>query len=135
MADIANLAIQDGKATPLTHTFYPLKSGMDAAWRTSDSALPLIGQETVNARIKRLPSGINVVTLTLDGPALETATGANSSGYTAAPKVGYVNRVKVEFMLPDRGLSSQRKDLRVLLIDLLSEVNIVDIVDNILPPT
>lgn len=135
MADIANLAIQDGKATPLTHTFYPLKSGMESAWRTADASLPLIGQETASARIKRLPSGINVVALSLDGPALETATGANLSGYTAAPKVGYVNRVKVEFMFPDRGLTGQRKDLRVLLIDLLSEANIVDIIDNVLPPT
>jgi len=71
----------------------------------------------------------------LDGPALETATGANSSGYTAAPKVGYVNRAKVEFMLPDRGLAAQRKDLRVLLVDLLNEPNIVDFIDNVLPTT
>lgn len=135
MTDIANIAIQDGKGTPLTHTFAPVRSGLDSAWRTSDAALPLIGQETISVKFKKTGSGVNIVSVGLDLPALETATGANASGFTAAPKVAYVNRVKVEFLLPDRGTAAQRTDLRVLIRDLLGEAALIDIVDNVLPPT
>lgn len=134
MADIANIAIQDGKATPLTHTFTPIRSGLDSSWRTTDPALPLIGQEVISVKFKKTGSGVNIVTVGLDLPALETATGANSSGFTAAPKVAYINRVKVEFLLPERGTASQRKDLRILLQDLVGEAAFLDIVDNVIPP-
>lgn len=135
MSAIANIAIQDGQAAPVTHTFYPITSGSDSSWRENQASLPLIGQGTV-VQVLKLDSknGLNRVRLVLDVPALETATAANSQGYTAAPKVAYSNRVTVEFILPSRGTAAQRKDVRVLLSNLLKDATVVDTIDNLNMP-
>lgn len=134
MAAIADIAIQDGQATPATHTYKAIESGPKSGWRTANSSLPLVGQETITASISKTTTGLNVVRLVVDLPALETASGSNSSGYTAAPKVAYSNRIKVEAVLPERGTASQRTDLRVLLRNLLTNAQVVDIIDNLTPP-
>ena len=134
MASITSIAISDGKATPVTHTFQPIRSGENAEWRTADSSLPLVGQESLSTKYSRTKSGMNVVTMVLNLPALETATGANASGYTASPKVAYFHKVKVEFLLPERGTPAQRTDLRALLRSALANALVIDVVDNLAPP-
>lgn len=135
MSAIANIVIQDGKATPATHTFYPIMSGQESSWRENQASLPLVGQGTV-VEVLKLDNrnGLNRVRLVLELPALETATGANSTGYTAAPKVAYSNRATVEMVLPSRGTSDQRKDLRVLLSNLLKDAVVIDTIDNLNTP-
>jgi hypothetical protein len=132
MSAIGNLVIQDGQGTPVTHTFYPIQSGALSLWRENQSTLPIIGQGTVAVNVKiDTKGGLNKVRVTMDLPALETATDANSAGYTAAPKVAYSNKVTMEFFLPSRGTSAQRKDLRVLIADLMTEAILIDTIDNI----
>lgn len=133
MAAITAITIADGKGTPLNHIYNPINSGNDALWRTSDGALPFIGQERVTVKLKAINASVNSVVVGLELPALETATDANSSGYTAAPKVAYVNRVTMTFMLPNRGLPAQRTDLRTLAKNLLANATIVDYIDNLAP--
>lgn len=77
---------------------------------------------------------MNRVRVVLALPALETVTAQNSAGYTAAPKVAYTNQVSVDFILPNRGTAQQRKDLRVLLSNLLANAQIVDMVENLNRP-
>lgn len=134
MATIANITITDGKATPANHVFSAIKSGLASLWRTTVSSLPLVGQEIARLVFKDASPTVRNVVLSLDLPALESATGSNESGYTAAPKVAYTNRVTCSFMLPDRGLADQRKDLRVLLRNLLNDPQVVDAIDNLIPP-
>lgn len=135
MSAIANIAINDGKAQPVTHTFIPIKSGLEAQWRENNPGLPLVGQPTIVSVLKlNSQNGLNRVKLVLDLPALETATAANSAGYTAAPKVAYSNRVTIDMVLPSRGTDSQRKDLRILARNLLADPVIVDLIDNLSTP-
>lgn len=133
MSAIAAITIADGKGTPENHVYYPITSGLKALWRTSVSTLPFVGQEPLSLSQKDINPQIKSVTLTIDLPALETATDANSSGYTAAPKVAYTNRVTCVFMLPNRGTAAQRTDLRTLLKNALSNAQIVDAIDNLTP--
>lgn len=130
MSVINAIAINDGKATPVAHTFNPVQSSPDALYRENLSSLPLIGQGTVILRTRAV-GDLNRVKLTLQLPVLETATGANAQGYTAAPKVAYHSTVNVEFILPSRGTAEQRKDLRVMLSNLLLNSQVVDNVDNL----
>lgn len=135
MSAIANIAIQDGQATPVTHTLIPIKSGLDSLWRENQAGLPLVGQPTLSSTLKlNTQNGLNRVKLVLELPALETATAANSQGYTAAPKVGYSNRITIDMVLPSRGTSAQRKDLRVLVRNLLADAVIVDLIENLNTP-
>lgn len=132
MSAIANIAIQDGQGTPVTHTFFPLRSGDKSTWRENQTGLALIGQGVVDMMVKQGP--LNKIRLVLELPALETATGANAAGYTAAPKVAYSNKVVVELFLPSRGTAAQRKDLRILASNLLKDATILDSIENLNVP-
>lgn len=133
MSDISTITIADGKGTPENHVFQPINSGNDSLFRTANATLPLIGQEVISAKIKKINPQVSAVVVGIELPALETATSANSSGYTAAPKVAYVNRATLTFMLPVRGTAAQRTDLRTLVKNLLSNAQIIDFVDNLTP--
>jgi hypothetical protein len=130
---IANITINDGQATPVAHTFEPIKSTLPALYRESLADVPVIGNGRVSVN-NRTTNGLNKVTVLLELPALETATGGNPEGYTAAPAEAYKHQVKAEFILPDRGTVAQRKDLRVLLLNLLANAQIVDLIDELAPP-
>ena len=132
MSAIGNIAIQDGQGSPVTHTFYPVKSGEASFFRENQASLPIIGQGTISVVVKPdQKGGLNKVRVTMDLPALETATAANSAGYTAAPKVAYSNKVTMEFFLPSRGTAAQRKDLRVLIADLMTDAQVIDALENL----
>lgn len=135
MSAIANIAIQDGQATPVTHTFYPVQSDPVAIYRENQASLPIVGQGLVNVTFRsKVQDSLQKVRVTLDLPALETATGANSSGYTAAPRVAYTNRAIIDLILPARGTAAQRKDLRVLLSNLLLNAQVIDAIENLNRP-
>lgn len=133
MSAVANIAIQDGQASPVTHTFYPIQTVAPVTYRESLSGVALIGNGSIVANLKHV-NGLSKVNVTLKLPALETVTAQNSQGYTAAPKEAYSNTVKVEFILPDRGTIAQRKDLRTLLMDLFTDAQFIDIVDELRMP-
>lgn len=135
MSQIAPIVIADGKSTPVNHTFGPVVSSPNAMYRESISTLPVTGQGIVDITLKSQPmAAMQTVRIKLILPALETVSGQNASGYTAAPKVAYSNEVYLEFKLPSRGTVDQRKDLRVLASNLLKDAQIIDVVDNLNPP-
>lgn len=132
MSAIANIVLPDGAGTPVNHTFYPLRSGEQSFWRENQSGLALVGQGIVSMSVKQGP--LNKVRLVVDLPSLETATGANSAGYTAAPKVAYNDKMIIECFLPSRGVSDQRRNLRVFGRGLLDNPIIVDVIENLIMP-
>lgn len=134
MSQIANISIADGKATPVVHVFGPVTSAPEAMYRESLLGLPLVGQGTLSSMLKSAANApIQRIRVKLNLPALETATGQNASGYTAAPKIAYSNEVVVDFLLSSRGTPDQRKDLRVMLSNLLKDAQFVDLIDNLSP--
>ena len=134
MAQIANIVVKDGAATPLDHTFIPIATAPKAMYREGISNLPLVGQGQVMIGSAVPGAVLQRVKMTLALPALETVTGQNADGYTAAPRVAYTNTVQVEFILPSRGTAQQRKDLRVMLSNLLMNGQVIDSVDNLNAP-
>lgn len=135
MSAIANIAILDDQGTPVTHTFYPVQSDPSALYRENLPSSALIGQGTISLEIRSKASdSLQRVRAVLALPALETATGANANGYTAAPKVAYTNTATVDFILPARSTAAQRKDLRVLLSNLLLNDQVIDVIDNLNRP-
>ena len=97
MSAQANIVIFDGAATPVSHTFIPLGSSVDpilgkvAAWREVLASVPLYANASLQTTIKRLKSGIQRHELRFQVPVMESISGQNAAGYTAAPKVAYVN--------------------------------------------
>lgn len=135
MSAIAPIVINDGKATPVAHTFNPL-SAVPPKYREAVASVPVIGQPYIDANIVlgKGTDGLNKATLVLAIPVLENVTGGTASGYTAAPKVAYFAQARLEFILPNRSDAATRKDLRVLASNLLSNAQVVDMIENLATP-
>lgn len=138
MAAIAPIAIVDGQTVPVTHTFNPIQSIDPATYsRNGDTSVPVIGQERILLSLKMGAStsdAVNRANLTLRIPVLETPEGGSSSGYVAPPKVAFYLQATVNFFLPNRCTAAHRKDLRVLLKNLLSDAQVVELIDTMARP-
>lgn len=133
MAAIAAITIADGQATPVNHTFNPV-STTPATYRENGSAtVPVIGQSNlvVDTSLNASQTGISKTKVVLVIPVLETASGSTVGGYTPAPTVAYYLTAKLEFLMPSRSTAAQRKDLRVLLRNLLVDNQLVSAIDNL----
>lgn len=136
MAQLANVVINDSAAPSVAHTYVPVSSSNDlTVWRENAAAGSLAGQPSVRLTSKLNPqaSGMSRMRITVDLPA-ESALGTSDQGYKAIPKVDYICRATVDFILPNRSSAAQRKDLRVRLQNLIGNAIIIDAVDNVAPP-
>lgn len=135
MSAIAPITINDGAATPLAHTYNPVSSAPIALFRDTVASLPLVGQCTIAVSEKLdSGSGLNKVRVVLNVPVVETIGTVGANGYVAGPKVAFSVKANVDFILPSRSTMQNRKDLRVMLTNLLANAQIVDTIDNLAPP-
>lgn len=63
-------------------------------------------------------------------PTLETVSN-NSAGYVPSPRPAYACTAKVEFILPERSTSQNRKDLLALTKNLLAHAVATNAVENL----
>lgn len=96
MGAIANIVAFDGAATPVSHTFIPVSvvregDEVTASWREALTNVPVYAQPHVTMKLKRMGSGVYRVSSRVEVPVMESISGQNAAGYTAAPKVAYVN--------------------------------------------
>lgn len=130
MPQAANIVINDGAGSPVSHTFAPI--GFDAnrvLWFEQILPVPANGlaakrigykQERgiVDGREKSLTAS-SKVSYTLHVPTLETLSN-NSAGITPPPQLAYREVARVSFELAERSTEQERKDTRVLLWNLIS---------------
>jgi len=96
MANISNITVFDGQATPVSHTFVAesvtrvTPSKITATWRESSAATPVVAQPRLSIALEKLKSGIFRVERKLEQPILEQATTTGVDGYYAPPKVAHV---------------------------------------------
>lgn len=124
MSQIGNIAINDGKSTPATHTFVP-QSTDPAVYRngaSESSIYGIINDETIRVTAKVNPTGISKVDIQLKTPHLD-ANGQH-----------YYESANVTFLSQGTATPDQRKDSRVLLANLLLNSQIADAVDQLNPP-
>lgn len=137
MATIANITVNDGAPTPVAHVFVPIKSGLSAEWkRTGVAGQPAVAVESLKSSLK-LPdsaNGVNKISLDLSLPVLEQVAGGGQAGYVAPPSLAHIPRVQVTFFGHQRSTAEDRKNLRVMLIALLANAQVIDLVDNLTPP-
>jgi hypothetical protein len=138
MAAIAPIAVNDGQATPVTHTYNPVQTGDLATFkRNGDTAVPVVGFESVVLSLKEAngsSEAVNRAKVTLRIPVLETPTGGTPSGYVAPPRVAYFMMATLEFILPNRSTAGQRKDLRYLAGNLLTNSQVIALIDTLERP-
>lgn len=120
MSAIANVVVYDGEATQVAHTFKPIyvrnENGAQVAfYREAIAGVPLDAQPTLTLSQKPLPSGVTRLSARIAIPVMESVSGQNSAGYTAAPKVAYVTTGEVVLYAPSRSTPQQRRNLRYML--------------------
>lgn len=136
MANIATITINDGQSTPVPHAYNPIQVNPALYRRNGVAGQAIIGQERllIDVENARSLNGVNKINLELVLPVMEQATGGAATGYTAPPAIAHEERVKVTFFFHNRSDAAGRKDLRVLLSNLLLNAQVVDAVDNVTKP-
>lgn len=95
MSNIANITVFDGAATPVSHTLNAVSVSrlpdgtLSALWREGLAGLPTEAQVRMEMRQKVLKSGVTETRCRVVVPVMESISGQNAAGYTAAPKVAY----------------------------------------------
>lgn len=134
MAAVTPIVLPDAQATPVNHTFVPLGPDTKGIWWFEDqSAVSAVGYNRISISLVRPPPAtattrsenrVNRVKVGLYLPALETM-GNNSAGIVPAPTVAYVERVSIEFTLPERATLQNRKDARKFALGVLADAQVV----------
>jgi len=140
MSAVASIALFDAQATPVSHTFIPIGPDTNGTWWWEDqSAVSSIGYNRISMFLKRAQnpapgsnsgSRVNRVSVGVHTPKLETLSN-NSAGLTPPPTVAYIPRCNVEFILPDRSVLQDRKDLRKYVDFLMAEAQLTAMVETL----
>lgn len=123
MPALAPLTVNDGQATPVAHTFSPVRlddKGVASFYdRSSGIAIGFprftfsmkepvglykAGGQSVGQRAYRS-------VMTIDIPKLESTSAATGTGIAPAPTVACVHTARIQMDLPERGALSDRNDL------------------------
>lgn len=128
MSQIANITVFDGAGTPVSHTLNAISvtrqgNKIEAYWRESNPALPTYAQIQLWQTIEVLKSGVYRCSARVDVPTMESVSGQNSAGYTAAPKVAFTDRHEYISYSHPRSTITGRRLTRQLLVNLLGNVS------------
>lgn len=131
MSNIANIVVFDGAVPPVAHTLVPVdvsrdpKTGaIEAVWREQVASLPTYAQVTARARLtKNKRSGVWNVDFRVEVPVMESVSGSNSAGYTAAPKVAYVDTTGLYGHYHERGSIAGRRLSRQIAVNVGGNVS------------
>jgi len=130
MSAQANIVAFDGAATPVSHTFTPVSSSIDpktgenvALWREINAALPVQAQATVRMSALLQKNGVYRMVVSVQVPVMESVSGQNAAGYTAAPAVAYVNTVTAIGYFNKRSSVTDHRIVRKLCENIMQNVS------------
>lgn len=123
MSQIAPIAVYDGATTPVLHTLLAVsvtreKNTVTALWRENLAGVPVYAQVTCTMKLTRTASGVYKAEAKVEVPVMESISGQNSAGYTAAPKVAYINTVNTVGLFHERSDSVGRRLARQMAINI-----------------
>lgn len=120
--------------------FVPNQPKDGLVWWFNRSATVALGHPRVSASFKEpKPNGpmgssdgsrMYKVQWNVYRPTLEVI-GTTDGGYQAVPKKAYENVGKIELQFAERSSMLERQDLRAQLADVFTELNFIDMVDNL----
>lgn len=150
MSQIANIAVYDGASTPVLHTLVPVSvtregGKVKAEWREQIAGVPVNAQVTTSMVIERLASGVYRTETRVAVPVMETVSGQNAAGYTAAPKIAYTNTLVVSGYFHERSDVAGRRLAKQLVANMLNNIStsvaaatagpVSDLIDSLVAPT
>lgn len=127
MAIQSDYTVYDGAATPVQHSMTAAGNIVDgvsgaqtATWTETIAGLPSEAQIRCTMIKKRLKSGVIQTTTRYEVPVMESVSGQNTAGYTAAPKVAYVDRMEWTTFAHPRSVENTRTICWQLLLNTMN---------------
>ncbi len=140
MSAVTNITLNDAQATPVLHTFVPLGPDVNGVWWWEDqTGTASIAYNRISMKLSRpKPAAagdnsdkrVNRVKISIFTPKVE-ALGVADSGYTPSPTVAYTPRCDIEFVVSERALLQDRKDLRKYADFLLAETQLTNMIEGL----
>lgn len=141
MPQSAPIIINDGATTPIAHTFSPIgKDSKGVQWFEQTTPTPVnpLGAKRISYSQTRVLSPDKQLTGTSRAvyvvwvPTLETISN-NSAGIAPPPTTAYAEQSRFEFNLAERSTAQERKDTRVLSLNLLGHAMAIANIDTLQP--
>lgn len=128
MAQQANVTVFDGAATPVSHTLKGDGITQDngtitARWKEGIATVPDYAQVRLTQLRQKLRSGTQRCVTRFEVPVMESISGQNSSGYTAAPKVAYIDRFEMVSLSHPRSTPNSKKLCMQMLLNFCNNVS------------
>lgn len=129
MPSIAAITLTDAAGTPVNHSYVPTDcTSQRALWEEVSISVP-IGRPKAELSISETSNTFQVG-VKLELPVLETLSGGDDGGYVASPQVAYTMTGTAKLILPKRSTLQNRKDLKAMFIDFLSDAFVTAAVEN-----
>lgn len=150
MSQMASIALYDGAATPVGHTFVGVNITREgdttiATYREALPSLPIEAQVELIITLTKLKSGVYRTSTRFNVPVMEAVSGQNAAGYTAAPKVAYVDTCELVSYAHPRSTITSRRLARMLLINFGNNIHssvaaatsgeVSELIDSLIAPT
>lgn len=124
MPTFTSIAINDGESTPVTHTFTPrlIENGV---WEWANSDGVRLGDEIITGSLRETATKTKSRwSLVMPVTVSETINGVVREVYERGA------RVDLTFTFDESTTSQERKNLRVLLADLLADSSVISVIDD-----
>lgn len=141
MPALASFAINDGAATPASHTFSPtdVKEGL-ATWHDRSGGI-VIGYPKISTQLK-FPSSARQgeaskanrvcrVSAKVVLPVLEVTSPSTDTGIQPAPTKAYDVTCNMEFLLPERSTLQDRKHILAYVKNFLNTTLVTAVVQDL----
>lgn len=127
MSNIANIVVYDGASTPVSHTLVPVSVAKEAGsviaiWREQLASLPTEAQVRLEMKQRTLKSGVVETRTRVIVPVMESISGQNAAGYTAAPKVAFEDAYEEISYAHPRSTITGRRLAKQILTNLSNNV-------------
>lgn len=127
MANIANIVAFDGATTPVSHTLLADSVSRDkgvniAVWKEANASIPDDAQVRATLKRSKLGTGVTKQELRVEVPVMESIGAANSSGYTAPPKVAFVDTIIITSLRSGRSTNAGHKLARQLALNIAGSI-------------
>lgn len=123
MSQINDITVYDGASTPAAHILKAISVTRNAGevvadYREGLGGIPVYAQVRSTLKLSKLKSGVYKTEQRVVVPVMESVSGQNAAGYTAAPKVAYENTVVITGFFHERSDAAGRKLVRQLALNL-----------------
>lgn len=128
MSAQASITVFDGAAPPVSHVFTALGSSTDpkvgtvAKWRELLVSVPLGATPRITTFAKTLRNGVERIEMRVEIPVMESISGQNAAGYTAPPKIAFVDQVSFVGYFSPRSAPGNRRLAKQFIANLLNNI-------------